>query len=245
MNFPERPDQPKITCLGLTNEFLVYGTEAGTINYFNIAEWKSMTGSEYRHSCGIVDIVLNPNATRIIVIDKNHNGFIYNPIDSHILPIPTFSPTVKTALWDPIDWGAFITVDDKEICAYIYSPATLYGPQISKLGNLVVRPNGDMAVEPEPTPLPAGFNPILVYNGVVTCQNSDGAVELMKLASHTDVVSKGRTTIEKQQKSFCQNLALLRFEYAWTIAKQVEHTFKREVFVSKILKLIYTFSHFF
>jgi hypothetical protein len=78
-----------------------------------------------------------------------------------------------------------------------------------------------MAVEPEPTPLPSGFSPIIVYNGVVTCQNSDGAVDIVKLASHVDVFSKGRGTLEKQQKCFCQNLALLRFEYAWDIAKQV------------------------
>ena len=98
---------------------------------------------------------------------------------------------------------------------------TLYGPQIAKLGNLVVRPNGDMAVEPEPTPLSPGFSPIIVYNGVVTCQNSDGAVDIVKLASHVDVFSKGRGTLDKQQKCFCQNLALLRFDYAWDIAKQV------------------------
>ena len=206
----------------LTNEFLIYATEAGTINYFHLSEWKGLSGSEYRHSSGIVDIAVNLNATRVAFIDKSLNGFLYNPVDSHSLPIPSFPSNAQRILFDPVDWGVFIVVDDKEMSTYIYSPSTLYGPHISKLGNLVVRPNGDMTVEPEPTPLPSGFSPIIVYNGVVTCQNSDGAVDIVKLASHIDVFSKGRGSIEKQQKCFCQNLALLRFDYAWEVGKSLK-----------------------
>ncbi len=90
IKFPERDDVPKITCLALTNDFLIYGTEAGTINYFHLGEWKMLVGSEYRHSSGIIDISTNANATRVAFIDKSHSGYLYNPVDSNTILVSYF-----------------------------------------------------------------------------------------------------------------------------------------------------------
>ena len=87
INLPERDDQPRISCIGLSNDFLIYGSEAGTINYFHLDEWRTLVGSEYRHTAGIIYIAPNANATRIAFIDKNHNGYLFNPVDGHTIQV--------------------------------------------------------------------------------------------------------------------------------------------------------------
>jgi hypothetical protein len=37
------------------------------------------------------------------------------------------------------------------------------------------------------TPRPHGFNPAVLYNGVVTCQLKSGALENLMLATHTSL----------------------------------------------------------
>lgn len=72
----------------------------------------------------------------------------------------------------------------REFNTYIHSPLTINGPQIVQLGALDIRHNGDMIMEPHATRAPYGHKPVLVYNGVVSCQLQNGSLAQVTLSTH-------------------------------------------------------------
>ena len=66
--FPERDDGSnsfKATAIALTNQFLIYGTDAGTVEFFYLTEWATLSGTELRHNCEIKAIYPNGQGTRV------------------------------------------------------------------------------------------------------------------------------------------------------------------------------------
>ena len=53
-------DDVRATCVAATEDFCVYGTSAGTIEYFNFAEWSLLAGVELRHEEPIRAVFPNP-----------------------------------------------------------------------------------------------------------------------------------------------------------------------------------------
>ena len=72
MVFPSREEGSfaKITCLALTDDFLFFGTEAGTVEVFYLYEWVLLDACELRMKCGIKNIYPNASGTRIVVVDE-------------------------------------------------------------------------------------------------------------------------------------------------------------------------------
>ncbi|CAM9775633.1 unnamed protein product, partial [Discosporangium mesarthrocarpum] len=79
--FPERDDGPhgKAKSVALTESFLIYGTQAGTLEFFCLLEWGMLAGSELRHLSGVVRLWPNFLGTRVAFADASHAGWVYSP----------------------------------------------------------------------------------------------------------------------------------------------------------------------
>jgi hypothetical protein len=70
----------RITCIALTDEFLFYGTEAGSLEMFYLNEWVLLAGAELRIDNSIKQIYPNPASTRVVLVDSQNQVFLYNPV---------------------------------------------------------------------------------------------------------------------------------------------------------------------
>jgi WD repeat-containing protein 19 len=221
--FPEREDNSfQCTCCCLTRDFLILGTNNGSLEFFYLSEWVMLSGSEHRHEEGIAKVHPNAPGTRVVFIDTNNEGFLYNPVTAHVIKIPEFNASTTKVLWDSADWGVFITVENVEFSTYVYSPLTINGPQISKLGPLEIHQHGDMSMVPATTRIPAGNSLVLAHDGYLTCQLTNGSLDQILSATHNRTQKQaGRPSADWLYASFAQNLALLRLKTAWHLALQI------------------------
>ncbi len=72
-------------------------------------------------------------------IDSGYRGFLYNPVNQLLLPIPKLHDTTTRVMWDAVDWGVFITTDNRTFHTYLHSPLTIGGPCITQLGLMEVK----------------------------------------------------------------------------------------------------------
>lgn len=101
-----------------------------------------LSGAELRHSCDIKTIFPNNQGTRLVVIDTNGDGFLYNPVTSDFTPIPEFPSTCHQVMWDKSDKNIVMVHDGKDLHTYVYAPITIRGPMMMKLGPLEIDVNG-------------------------------------------------------------------------------------------------------
>ena len=80
--FPGRDEGAfaKVNCVALTEDFLFYGTEAGTVEMFFLAEWVLLSGTELRLNKAIKKIFPNSSGTRVVVVDVAGQCFLFNPV---------------------------------------------------------------------------------------------------------------------------------------------------------------------
>jgi hypothetical protein len=50
--------------------------------------------------------------TRLVFIDGAYRGFLYNPVNQLVLPVPKLHEATTRVMWDPVDWGVFVTTDN-------------------------------------------------------------------------------------------------------------------------------------
>ncbi|XP_033742140.1 WD repeat-containing protein 19-like isoform X1 [Pecten maximus] len=207
--FPDMDQQDsRITCHNMTQDFLIYGTDNGGINYFFIEDWQMV--NEFRHVVGIRRLFPDPSGSRVIFIDDKSDGFVYNPVNDQTLEIPKFSPTTKGALWEmwTSDKGVFITYDEEKICTYLYCRESVQGPQVDYAGE---------------TRLPYGQVPILLYNGEVTLQTESGRLGTLLLETHAALFSENLEEMDKEmmKSALHQGTLLRRFKDAWNLCNQM------------------------
>ncbi|KAL1529596.1 hypothetical protein AB1Y20_000539 [Prymnesium parvum] len=203
--FPDKTDDRDITCLVLTKEFLIYGTQRGTITYFFLPDFVEI--SEYKHEAAITKLFPNELGTRVAFIDKTWKAFLYNPVNDYLIPIPSISPTTSAILWDQADWGVLVSHDSKAFNVYAYAPHSIYGPTVTPVATGIK--------------YASGLTPIIVHNGTVTCQGSNGSITNVPLPTHEAinfVSQRGGAGPEKLKTCFQQNLSLLRLARAWDVA---------------------------
>lgn len=176
-------------------------------------------------------------------IDARRHVYLYNLVTSHLSAIPSIASSVSQLLWDPVDPGLFISVEGHaHTCsAYMYSPLTIVGEQVTKLGLVSIEEHGEVSIETQETHLPFGCQPLLIYDGQIVCQKSDsGDLRQVQCASHDhlDVADSGHSLdstsshnnnnnakerlLNKMQQSFEQNLVLHRLERCWTLALKLD-----------------------
>ena len=85
------------------------------------------------------------------------------------LQLPNFSASTTAVLWDAADAGVLVAADRDSLKTYHYQPTAINGASVVLVGE---------------TPLPSGFTPITVYNGLVTCQGGSGRLEHLTLQTH-------------------------------------------------------------
>ena len=220
--FPEKEGgDNKITCVEMTERFMTYGTNQGTIVYFSLEDWTII--SEYRNTIGIRSLYPNPAGTRLAFIDDTNEGYIYSPVDDSICNIENFGMDTDKILWDTSEWGVFIASEAKHFVTYVYAPHTRWGPKCTPVTKYQSdRPSGE--VDKMVTDKPAGFTPILVRAGGVVCQmSSNGTMPVVSLNTHThlnQLTVKGSG--EYTQQAFQNALGLNRLDAAWVYASQLD-----------------------
>lgn len=193
----------------MTEDFVVYGTEVGSIEFFYLHEWTVLAGAELRHDEGIRAVFPNAAGTRLIFIDMAYRGFLYNPVNQLVLPVPKLHETTQRVMWDAADWGVFVTTDNHSFHTYLHTPLTVNGPQITQLGSIDIKENGDMVMEAVATDVPHNYAPVLVHNGMVTCQVPSGSMSTVVLRTHDCVGVSGLWwLLLSASLSFCRSVAL-------------------------------------
>lgn len=193
-NFPEKEGPADVTSSALAGQFLIYGTQSGSIHYYYISDNREV--NEYKHDVGIKNLFPNSKGTRIVFIDENHTGNLYNPVNDQIKPIANFSANTTSVLWDVADPNVFISTDGVNFSVYVYADMTISGPTVTHIGQSVTSP---------------GSLPILLHNGGVVAQSKSG-----EIGSKT-ILETHETLGRRDMRALDAALALLKFEEAWEI----------------------------
>eukprot|EP00794_Sanderia_malayensis_P019431 gene19431-21353_t len=200
--FPEGNDRSQILCCALTTDFLVYATAAGDIKYFYFEDWQYVI--EFHHSMAIRKVFPGPVGTRLVFVDDKGDGFIYIPINDGVYEIANFPPTIKNVLWDNwlLDKGVFCAYDDEKVYLYVFSKETITGAMYTLAST---------------TKLPYGNNPLMLYNGELTCQTQGGKLNKILLTIFGEDTKFSDETSDTINEGLEQALVMKRFKEAWSI----------------------------
>uniref|UniRef100_H3HC99 Anaphase-promoting complex subunit 4 WD40 domain-containing protein n=1 Tax=Phytophthora ramorum TaxID=164328 RepID=H3HC99_PHYRM len=221
----------EISAVTLTKDFFIYSTTNGTgsLQFFYLNAWQFLDGCAYRHEdgVGIVQLMPNKSGTRVFFLDAKRRGFVLNAATRETMSVPNLPTSTTGVLWDMVDQQVFLALQPKEMGVFQVSDATIRGPEVTQLGVLEVLPDGDVLIAPQTTPIPPDLEPILVSDGIVTCQHASGGGRLASLTVVThDQLRKVPPTStgagEPEKAAFRQNLSLLRLDEAWRLASRID-----------------------
>mmetsp|Transcript_13758 Transcript_13758/g.22763 ORF Transcript_13758/g.22763 Transcript_13758/m.22763 type:complete len:1465 (-) Transcript_13758:1902-6296(-) len=250
--FPTREEGAfaKVSCIGLTNDFLYYGTEAGAVEVFYLGEWVLLAGAELRLDSAIKAIYPNHSGTRVVVVDSTNQIFLFNPVtgggvNQSITRFDDSPTTFSHILWDVEETNVINIFEGKYVHSYVYAPMTIKGPSLFKLGPVEISPEGGVNLRAERTEVGSGLTVLLTISGSLTCQNMGGNLTTcyhpyfdqlnngMGLESPTGSGrkqgGKNNATPTMQRNRFCQSLALLKLEDSWQAALDLD---KREYWLA-------------
>ncbi|XP_037103187.1 WD repeat-containing protein 19 [Syngnathus acus] len=205
--FPDDDRKGRILCHALTADFLSYGTDLGNVVCVLVEDWETV--STYSHTVAVSKVFPDVNGTRLVFIDDKKNGFLLTLSSAAdlCLELPNFSPTITGVLWD--NWHAdrvvFVAFDDDKVYTYAAHKTTIYGPRVVLVGS---------------TPLLSSQKPLLLYNGVLTCQTASGKINEVALSTHCFLEHSTNTPSGSQPelgKQLTQALQLKRFYEAWDL----------------------------
>ncbi|KAJ8599437.1 hypothetical protein CTAYLR_008001 [Chrysophaeum taylorii] len=225
--FPNRDESPdsKGNCasaVALTDHFLVFGTEAATVEFFSLDpdDWCLLAGAELRHATTVRHLYPNILGTRIVVVDALDEGFVYNPATAELTPMPEFpvSAAAETkqpvvVSWDTADKNVILVADGAELHTFVYAQTTIKGAIVSKLGPVDISADGEVSMIPKATPIAHGLFPICSREGTITCQISTGSLTTIQSPYY-----EHKDPNAPRELAFSQNLALLRLKDAWDAA---------------------------
>ncbi|KAF1775491.1 WD40-repeat-containing domain [Phytophthora cactorum] len=183
----------------------------------------------YRHEdgVGIVQLAPNKTGTRIFFLDTKRRGFVLNAASRETMSVPNLPTSTSGVLWDMVDQQVFLALQPKEMGVFQLADSTIRGPEVTQLGVLEVLPDGDVLIAPQTTSVPADLEPILVSDGIVTCQHASGGGRLASLTcvTHDQLRRVPPTSTgagEPERAAFRQNLSLLRLDEAWRLASRID-----------------------
>ena len=237
--FPSREEGSfaKITCIALTDDFLYYGTEAGTVEVFFLGEWTLLSGAELRLDNPIRRLFPNNNGTRVVVVDAANQSFLFNPVtgggvNASITQFDQAPTTIVSVMWDHEERNVIMFYDGKFIHSFIYVPVSIKGALVIKLGPVVVSAAGEVNLTPDRIELNPGNVPILSSAGVLTCQTVAGSPSSIVHPFFRDLEesksskrgedSRGNKDKKFLVNKFCQSLALLKLQSAWEVALELD-----------------------
>ncbi|RLN52430.1 hypothetical protein BBJ29_007206 [Phytophthora kernoviae] len=221
----------EISAVALTKDFFIYSTTNGTgsLQFFYLNAWQFLDGCAYRHEdgVGIVQLAPNKSGTRVFFLDTKRRGFVLNAATRETMSVPNLPTSTLGVLWDMVDQQVFVALQPKELGVFQLSDATIRGPEVTQLGVLEILPDGEVLIAPQTTNVPADLEPILVSDGIVTCQHASGGGRLASLTAVThDQLRKVPPTStaagEAEKAAFRQNLSLLRLDEAWRLVSRID-----------------------
>ncbi|XP_077544266.1 intraflagellar transport protein Oseg6 [Haemaphysalis longicornis] len=195
--------QVKILCHTVTEEFVIYGTDTGLIEFFFFEDWTII--NRYRHSAGIRQLHLDPSNTRLIVLDDRSQGFVYNPVNDHVTDIANIPSAAKGVFWDQHldNRGCFVVFDEVNIYMYMYVQETVVGALVEPVRTVSI---------------PSGQYPLLLHNGSLTCQTQSGKTAQLLVSGTED---KGKSTAAQQRQELAEHLKLRKFNDAWQVCEML------------------------
>lgn len=197
----------KITFHAMTQEFLIFCTDSGLIQYFFMEDWKFV--NEYKHMCGIIRVYPHPLG-HLIFIDDKYDGFIYNPVNDQVVAVSGFDANICGILWEthPNDQGVFCAYDEEYISVYIYSKHTLNGSKCEKVHQCKT---------------PFAQRPVLLNNGEITLLHQSGRLVNITLATHSVFINDKYDELphEKLQESLLLSMKLKRWPDCWKLCKAI------------------------
>lgn len=211
----------KITTLFLTNDFLIFATDTGSIEFFMLEDWAMV--NVYRHTTGVTMISSDANGVRLVVIDDRNDAYVYNSVTDVMIQIPQndFPTNVKKILWEswPLDKGVFVACDAKYAYVNTYVRDTIEGPVVEHVGKMKI---------------PAGQYPLLLYNGVVVCQTQSGKTSHFVLSTH-DFTEKMSDKKRLKDELLRDILKLRRYQDAWKICDYINDYETWDSFGKKVI----------
>ncbi|XP_062264138.1 WD repeat-containing protein 19-like [Platichthys flesus] len=206
--FPYDDRNGRILCHALTADYMYYGTDSGNVVCVLVEDLRTV--SSYSHSVGVRKLFPDRTGTRLVFIDDKNNGFLLSPknIKDPCIELPNFSPTITGVLWDNwhADSGVFVAYDNDKVYTYALHETTIYGPRVVLVGS---------------TTLLFSQKPLLLYNGVLTCQTASGKTSEVALSTHSFLKHSTKCTDSPPEfsKQLTQALMLKRFHEAWDLCK--------------------------
>jgi len=240
--FPGREEgsYAKVTSIALTDDFLYYGTEAGTVEIFNIAEWVVLSAAELRLSGGTSVRQIHPNAsgTRIVIVDSSNNTYLFNPVggggvNKAITRFEECPSVVQSVLWDVGQSHVVTVFDGKMLHTYTYAPYSVKGPLLLKLGPVEIAEDGSVALIANACDMPSASIPVISVDGVITCQTASGSLNSFVHPFFDQLAPPGPNTPKPRgakdestslRIKFGQALGLLLLEVAWQAALELNQT---------------------
>ena len=200
--FPETGKSDVISCMALTSDFLVWGTDMGGIGYFFLEDWSLV--SEFKHITGIKEMVAEASGTKVAFIDSKNQGYIYSPNTEALVVIKEMPETTKKLMWDQCssDRDILISHDGDVVNTFILDMDSVAGATVSLLGT---------------TKIPQGQHPVLLFNGELSLQTQSGKLVKLVLSTHDIPNNVGDFKQEEMKELLKKNLALGRFTNGWAI----------------------------
>ncbi|KAG6546796.1 hypothetical protein Mapa_011742 [Marchantia paleacea] len=219
--FPEKGGYTDITCVDLTPEIMVFGTERGTLFYYYLDETGACLAYEYCHcDGGITRLWAHSDGTRLLFEDDRSSIYLHNPFIDQAVLVPVYEPgKVDIAMWDASDALLFVLWKVGQVFVYIYAPIDIHCPRVTLLQAAV---------------LPSDLCPVALRKGSLSCHGED-AQETVLLPTHT--WSKKIVHNPKQvRQRFEEKLALLHLEEAFADAVNLKNAQVWEMLTSKALE---------
>ncbi|KPM07635.1 WD repeat-containing protein 19-like protein [Sarcoptes scabiei] len=161
-----------VTAFFLTQDFLIFSLENGSIIYFVLQDWNHTT--IYRHDESIQMLQANFNGTKLIIVDRRNEAFVFNAYSEQLVKIDSDHVPTRPIkiLWESWlnDRFVFTISDNRFISVFsISSTETIEQPSVDYVGRMKI---------------PSGQYPLLLYNGVVVCQTKSGKTSNFVLSTH-------------------------------------------------------------
>lgn len=230
--FPKREEGPysRITCIALTDNFLYYGTEAGTVEAFMLQDKVMLSGVELRLDNPIKSVTPNSSSSLLVVVDSSNQVYLFNPlngggVNQSITRFETAPSNISQVVWDIKEKNVILLYDGKFIHTYVYVSTSMKGSAIlTKLGPVSVSSEGQIELNPDKVELTPGNTPIMSVSGFLTCQTSAGNLTAICHPYFDQLQTRKRRDEESIDKvsKFCQSLALLKLDVAWEAALDLD-----------------------
>lgn len=214
--FPRKEDDKTITSASIVGNFLIYAHSNGRLQYYSLLDGTEV--NEYKHENGIKRCFPNQEGTRVVLIDTTGSAWLYNPVNDDCIGIPNFPLGADRVLWDTVDASVFAASDGNHFYTFVYTQVEVGGSGVRCLGNVDLAPDGGLSIEVAPTPLQHGQVGVLLVDGTVVCQQSNGSLLHQRLRTHELLgPAPAADNAERQRQCFRQALGLNRFQFVFKI----------------------------